>query len=247
MSDYLNNIPKQKRQAKKWTAEDDRRLQERFCQDTIEKLARDFGCNTSTINRRARRLGLHKSGCIRVANARKMLMDNYLTMSYSEIAKRTGVVRATVCKIAKELGLVHTKDQRRTKIRNAMNKAYKKERTRILFGLEQETGWKVGCNNARNSLRCKLKKLGYIVDEYDINILYYTDDLIRHPLREQNGEALGLRFMPLPDESAEETDSSSASLAASDDDHAMPNESAEETDPSSASLAAFGIGEDNNQ
>lgn len=248
MSEYLNNIPKLKRQRKAWTKEDDAILSERFHHDKLETIARDLRCSIWTVNYHARKLGLYKENrCNRNEEVRAMLLDDYSTLSYSEIAKKTGMRKNSVWKIAQELGLRHTYEQKCAKIRNGMNKAYKKERRRILFGLDQETGWKIGCNKARNNLRCKLKKEGYIVDEYDINILYYTDDIIRHPKRERNGEALGLRIMPLPDESAEETDSSSASLAASDDEHAMPNESVEETEPSSASLAAFGIGEDNNQ
>lgn len=248
MSDYLNNIPKLKRRPKIWTTEDDNILREQFRTTRTKDIARELGCDMSTVNYHARKLGLSKeNSCNRNDEVRRLLKQNHLSMSYSEIARRTGVTRTTVCLVARKLGIKHTYEQKCAKIRNGLNEAYKKERRRILYGLEQKTGWKIGCNKARNNLRRKLKKEGYIVDEYDINILYYTDDLIRHPMREQNGEALGLRIMPLPDESAEETDSSSASLAASDDDHAMPNESAEETDPSSASLAAFGIGEDNNQ
>lgn len=205
MTDYLNNIPRQARRRKVWTEEDDRILMARFQNDYLSDIARDLGCDLSCVNRHARKLGLYKDNpYARNHEAREILKDEYLNLTYGEIAKRTGLTKNGVWKIAQSLGLRHTKEQRNRKLSKAISEVYRKERSRVTFGFDQKTNLKVVSNRKKNMLRHRMKEYGYIVTGRGDNVLYYTDSLARSPEREERGARLGLRFRPLPVESTEE-------------------------------------------
>jgi hypothetical protein len=70
----------------------------------------------------------------------------------------------------------------------------KMERRRILFGLEQQTAWKViAAPRAKCDCRYRLRKKGYIVD-YDANVAYYTDTTIRVPETEEKAKEFGIKI-----------------------------------------------------
>lgn len=70
----------------------------------------------------------------------------------------------------------------------------KMERRRILFGLEQQTAWKViAAPRAKCDCRYRLRKKGYIVD-YDANVAYYTDTTIRVSETEETAKRLGIKI-----------------------------------------------------
>jgi hypothetical protein len=70
----------------------------------------------------------------------------------------------------------------------------KMERRRILFGLEQQTAWKViAAPRAKCDCRYRLRKKGYIVD-YDANVAYYTDTTIRVSETEEKAKRLGIKI-----------------------------------------------------
>lgn len=79
----------------------------------------------------------------------------------------------------------------------AMRQLRKKEKARVLFGLEQRTRLKVvRVPQGKISLRCYLKKLGYILDEAE-RIAYYTDTTTRGKRIEAKPQPW-YKFMPMP-------------------------------------------------
>lgn len=119
------------------------------------------------------------------------------SLSYAEMAERLNMSTVTVWKIAKELGLVRTEEQKRANLSRIRTELIKAERRRVIWGIDQKTDLKVVCNRPRLSLKRKLRQCGYIVTP-DENIVYYDEGLKRRPRREANGIKLGLKFMPLP-------------------------------------------------
>lgn len=184
---------------KKWTDEDTRILREGFQTCSLDELARTLDCCVTTVSKHARKLGLKKdnpSG--RNYDARAFILMEYDNLTYKEMAERTGLAYNTICRITSELGLRRTNEQKYANLSKSRRELYKSERRRVIWGLDQKTNLKVVSNKERLNLRQKLRRCGYIVIKGD-NTIYYTDDLVRRPVREANGEKLGLRFMPLQD------------------------------------------------
>lgn len=198
-----------------WTPDHDDILKERFHTDCLHDIASHIGCTRSTVSNHARRLGLRKiSPSGRNSDARSFVLIEYPNLSYQEMAERTGLHRETIRIIARELGLERTPEQLR-KIRSRRRKELiQKERRRIIFGLDQKTNIKVVSNHQKIRLRGSLKRLGYIIGT-DGHTFYYYPGLRRHPIKESNGRALGLTFLPLPTACTEETIHDSASPAVS--------------------------------
>lgn len=190
---------------KVWTADDEQLLRERFQSCTLNELAAMLGCCHDTVKRHAGMLGLRKDNPHgRNIEARALVEMEYGNLSYPELAKRTGLSKNTIRVIARELGLWRTREQMSANKSKSIRNVISSERARATFGLEQRTGLKVFCNRRRLNLRSALKRCGYIVNRGD-NIVYYTDDLVRRPIRERNGQKLGIEFRPLPSACAEET------------------------------------------
>lgn len=182
----------------RWTPEHDEILRERFHGEYIQDIADDLGFSRSTVNVHARRLGLRKENPKqRNKDVREFVRMEFENLTYREMAERTGLNDYTIFKIASEMGLSRTKDKWKEHISRGRKEVYKKERRRVIFGMDQKTRLKVVSNKKKHRLRHKLRKHGYIVAKGD-NTVYYTDSLECHPIRERNGEKLGLRFKPLP-------------------------------------------------
>ncbi|MGN1253153.1 MAG: hypothetical protein ACI4T9_01090 [Prevotella sp.] len=192
---------------KRWTAEDDNFLMERYYSERLIDLARHLGCSRSTITHHARRLGLWKGNTAeRNRDAIALVEMEHGNLTYKELAQRTGMTVKTVCRYARMCGLRRSNEQWRANLSRKRKELYGRERARITFGLEQRTRLKLGRNKRLNMLRAKLRQLGYIYSEEDPNLLYYPDHLCRRPIREQHGKDMGLRFEPLPSLAVAETD-----------------------------------------
>lgn len=190
----------------KWTEEHDSILKERFHTEYLQDIADDMGFSRSTVQQHARKLGLRKADPReRNKDIRAFVELEFHNLTYKEMAKRTGLNDYTIFKIARELGLVRTREKWNENIGTGLRETYRSERRRVMFGLDQRTKWKVVCNRKKIRLRHKLKEQGYIVAKGG-HTVYYTDDIVRRPKRERNGEKLGFTFMPLPAaQSVEET------------------------------------------
>lgn len=175
----------------KWTEEHDSILKERFETEYLHDIARAMGFSRSTVQEHARQLGLSKrEQRKRNSDIREFVEMEHENMTYKEIAKRAGVHRVTVWKIANELGLKRSRDKWNEHLRRSRIELIKSEKRRIVFGLEQRTKLKVVCNKSKHYLRQKLRQFGYVADKGS-NTVYYTDDTVRKPIRERNGERLG--------------------------------------------------------
>lgn len=190
----------------RWTEEHDAILTERFHTEYLQDIADDMGFSRSTVQQHAKILGLRKADPReRNKDIRAFVELEFHNLTYKEMAKRTGLNDYTIFKIARELGLVRTREKWNENIGTGLREAYRSERRRVMFGLDQRTKWKVVCNRKKIRLRHKLKEQGYIVAKGGHSV-YYTDDIVRRPIRERNGEKLGFKFMPLPAaQSVEET------------------------------------------
>lgn len=78
--------------------------------------------------------------------------------------------------------------------RQTIRSVYAQERRRILYGLEQKTRYKLGCNPCRKSLKSDMKrKKGYVCGKGS-DIIYYTDDTKRSEAMEKHAVALGFEI-----------------------------------------------------
>ena len=77
----------------------------------------------------------------------------------------------------------------------------KRERRRIVFGLEPITGIRVISNRAKVRVRSNMKSNGYIISE-EHNVIYYTGTTERRERLESRGIRLGLHILPFPEDSS---------------------------------------------
>jgi len=96
----------------------------------------------------------------------------------------------------KKYHLVRTADDARQIRSRSRRSIIKREKARVLFGLPQKTNIKVVGNKERVVLKSILKSFGYLVIPGH-NTLYYNEELKRRPIRESNGQKMGLTFQPM--------------------------------------------------
>ena len=153
----------------------------------------------TAVKNMARRLGIvkiAKSGWMERAG---YIRSHFHEYSFSEMGRELGITKTSVSRIAARLGLKRTGEQARKVLSRVRNELIRKERRRVIFGLEPLTRLKVVSNRARVRLRSRLKSTGYIVGD-ERNILYYSDTLVRREQLESRGGKLGLHFLPLPED-----------------------------------------------
>lgn len=159
-------------------------------------LAERLGISLSCLRRKLHELGLHKCPVTKAMTMADTVKRLYSSHSHSEIAQLTGISTRTVSRIVKKHHLSRTADDAR-QIRSRSRKCIiKREKARVLFGLPQKTSIKVVGNKKRVVLKSILKSCGYFVIPGH-NTLYYNEELRRRPIRESNGQRLGLRFQSM--------------------------------------------------
>ena len=109
----------------------------------------------------------------------------YPTFSQVEIAEATHTSKSTVRRVVTGLHLTRTKEEEKEIRSRIRRKLIKKERARIVFGLDQHTNIKLVTNPRKVKYRTKLKNDGYIVMRGS-NTIYYTPEQKRHRHREEN-------------------------------------------------------------
>lgn len=159
-------------------------------------LAGHLGISLSCLRRKLHELGLRKHPVTKAMTVVETVCRLYSSHSHSEIARLTGISTRTVSRIVKKYHLGRTADEAR-QIRSRSRKSIiKREKARVLFGLPQKTNIKVVGNKKRVVLKSILKSCGYLViPRY--NTLYYNEQLKRRPIRESNGQRMGLTFQPM--------------------------------------------------
>ena len=170
-------------------------LVELYPVETTAYTAAVLNLSESTVKLKARELGLVKMAKSRWMERADYIRNHFQECSFSEIGKALGITRMSVGRIAAALGQKHLISSR---IRTQM---VKRERRRIVFGLEPVTGIRVISNRAKVRVRSNLKSNGYIISE-EHNVIYYTGTTERRERLESRGIRLGLHILPLPEDSS---------------------------------------------
>ena len=75
----------------------------------------------------------------------------------------------------------------------------RRERRRVIFGLDPVTRIKVISHRAKVRLRSRLKSKGYVISGHK-HVMYFTDHTQRKEKLENKATKLGLTFQPFPDD-----------------------------------------------
>jgi transposase len=159
-------------------------------------LAEHMGISPSCLRRKLHELRLRKRPVTKAMTAAETVRRLYSSHSYNEIARLTGISTRTVSRIVRKYHLVRTEDDTRQIRSRSRRSIIRREKARVLFGLPQKTNIKVVGNKKRVVLKSILKSCGYLVIPGH-NTLYYNEELKRRPIRESNGQRLGLTFQPM--------------------------------------------------
>ena len=165
--------------------------------ETTPYVASVLGVCENTVKKKARELGIEKYAKSKWLERAEYIRDHFYTKSFSEIGKVLGITKNSVGRIAGQLGLKRTTKETchvKSRIRGEL---IKREKRRMIFGLDPLTHIKVVTNRPRIRLRSWLKAQGYIVSDQR-NVMYYPSDISRRIEHESRGRELGLRFLPLP-------------------------------------------------
>ena len=196
-------------------------LVELYPVETTAYTAAVLNLSESTVKLKARELGLVKMAKSRWMERADYIKNHFQECSFSEIGKALGITRMSVGGIAAAIGLARAGEERRmsvgriaaalglkrtgeekhlisSRIRTQM---VKRERRRIVFGLEPVTGIRVISNRAKVRVRSNMKSNGYIISE-EHNVIYYTGTTERRERLESRGIRLGLHILPLPEDSS---------------------------------------------
>ncbi len=183
--------------SKQWNEERDQALIELFPVMKNAELCTLFGISERCLIKNARRLGLKKGLNKKKKMRREHVRTHFRSMSLQKIAQDIGVTKATVSRIAASLGLTRTQQEMRDFNAKHRVMLVKRERRRIIFGLEPVSDIKVVTNRKRITLRYRMKRKGYIIGA-ERNVMFYPPNIKRSRSQEILGESLGLKFKPLP-------------------------------------------------
>ncbi len=181
----------------KWTDNMIRALTELYPVETTAYTAACLQLSETAVKNQARKLGLGKIAKSKWMVRAEHVRNHFHQCSFAEMAKELGITKMSVSRIAAKLGLTRTKAESYQVASHIRGEMIRRERRRVVFGLEPITQIKVVSNRARVRLRSRLKSKGYIVGE-ERNILFYTNDIQRKNHLECRGLKLGLRFLPFP-------------------------------------------------
>lgn len=182
---------------KRWTAEMLAALAELYPVETTAYTAEVLGMSETAVKNKARQMGIVKIAKSKWLARAEHIRRHFREKSFSEMGRELGITKVSVSRIAARLGMKRTKTEKSRVSSRVRGELIRKERVRVIFGLDPVTRIKVVSNRARVRLRSRMKGFGYIVGE-ERNILYYTVSQTRKEHLEQRGCKLGLRFLPFP-------------------------------------------------
>lgn len=140
-----------------------------------------------------------QAGQVQVDGASDHIRSHFNEESFTEIGEKLGVTRVTVSRIASKMGLKRSKHEGYKVSSRVRQKMVRRERRRMVFGLDPITRINVISNRAKVRLRYRLKVKGYILSGQK-NLMYYTENTFRKQRLENRGMKLGIRFQPVPQE-----------------------------------------------
>lgn len=183
----------------RWTDDMIRTLQELYPVETNAYTASVLGVGEKTVIKKAKELGIGKFSKSRWMERADYIRTHFDTKSFSEIGRNLGIAKWSVARIAGQVGLKRTYKETGNISSRVRTELIKREKRRMIFGLDPITHIKVVTNRPRIKLRAWLKSKGYIVGEQK-NVMYYPADIVRRTVQETRGIKLGLSFIPLPGE-----------------------------------------------
>ena len=151
------------------------------------------------MNKKASELGIGKFAKSKWLERAEYIRCHFYDKSFAEIGKELGISKWSVSRIAGQIGLKRTDRETSHVSSRVRGELIRRERRRMIFGLEPLTNIKVVTNRARIRLRSRLKAKGYVVSD-ERNVMYYPTDLERQSRQENVGIKLGLKFKSLPNE-----------------------------------------------
>ncbi|WP_192914208.1 MarR family transcriptional regulator [Bacteroides uniformis] len=176
-------------------------LVELYPVETTAYTAAVLNLSESTVKLKARELGLVKMAKSKWMERADYIRNHIQECSFSEIGKALGITRMSVGRIAAALGLKRSSEEKHLISSRIRTQMVKRERRRIVFGLEPVTGIRVISNRAKVRVRSNMKSNGYIISE-EHNVIYYTGTTERRECLESRGIRLGLHILPLPEDSS---------------------------------------------
>ena len=182
-----------------WTDEMIDTLRNLYPVETNSYTASVLGVSEKSVNKKASELGIGKFAKSKWLERAEYIRNHFYDKSFAEIGKVLGISKWSVSRIAGQIGLKRTEKETSHVSSRVRGELIRRERRRMIFGLEPLTNIKVVTNRARIRLRSRLKAKGYIVSD-ERNVMYYPSDLERQPRQESVGIKLGLKFKPLPAE-----------------------------------------------
>lgn len=181
----------------RWTEERIALLQELYPVQTNIHTGEALGMSERSVREKARELGLEKAVKAKWLEQAEYVRNHYLDRSFAELAKDLNISKTSVSRMASKLGLKRTVKEQHTISSRIRCELIKRERGRIVFGLEPLTNLKVTTNRKRIYLKAKLKAKGYMANTGS-HTIYYKDSIRRSMKQETHGSKLGLRFLPFP-------------------------------------------------
>lgn len=172
-------------------------LKDLYPVETTSYTASVLGVCANTVKKKARELGIEKYAKSKWLERAEYIRTHFYDKSFSEIGKALGITKNSVSRIADQIGLRRTEKETSDMKSRVRGELIKREKRRMIFGLDPITHIKVVTNRPRIKLRAWLKTKGYIVGEKR-NVMYYPADITRRHEHENRGAELGLRFLPLP-------------------------------------------------
>lgn len=179
-----------------WSDEMIETLKELYPIETIETVASRLNVGKSAVKIKATELGIEKGIKREWLEKAIAVRELHTTHSISEISEKVGMAPRSVSRIISYLGLKREKGDERH-IRSRIRKdLVKRERRRMIFGLQPLTNIKVVSNRKKIALRHKLKSQGCEVSR-NATVIYYPDNIDLRPEYFEQSEKLGLHLLPI--------------------------------------------------
>lgn len=163
-------------------------------------IARELDASVVFIKKKAKSLGLKKGSNVvrhvdKYAAIKAIGLSKY---SYTELANRLGCHRNTVARYAKKLkseGKLADcpMEQVSVKMSRIRHDVVKRERARVIYGLEQRTEIKVFASKRKMAVRKKLRHYGYRIQRGG-NVAVITPDTNQHERLEKSARKFGISF-----------------------------------------------------
>lgn len=174
-------------------------LVELYPVETTAHTAAVLEMSVSAVKYKAKELGLGKLAKSKWLERADHIRSHFNEESFTEIGEKLGITRISVSRIASRMGLKRTKHEGYRVSSRVRQKMVRRERRRLVFGLDPITQINVISNRAKVRLRYRLKVKGYVASGHK-NLMYYTDKTYRKQRLENRGMKLGIRFQPFPQE-----------------------------------------------